>query len=168
MDPNNDRQQYDQETNTVRDRQNIISDYRNFQYLSDKTSNKKHFALIIFVLVIIIGLFAVLAIQSLRHKQVSNNHAIVLKQATVDITSGGFVPADLTIQPGTEVTWLNQTSGVVAVGASPFPSHSSLPGLFSSQLGQKQSYSFIFNTTGNWQYQNDMNPLTHGTVVVKD
>ena len=92
---------------------------------------------------------------------------IANRTATVTITTQGFQPAVLTVSPGTTVTWVNNSATAHQVGANPYPSHSTLPELFSGVLNPHQSYSFAFTKTGTWLYQDDSNPLRNGSVVVK-
>lgn len=90
-------------------------------------------------------------------------------QAQITITSQGFDPQTLLIKKGTRVTWINQDTSLHQLSSDPHPLHSSLPSLSSSALQKNQSYSFTFDSTGNFTYHDEKNPLKlKGTVVVQD
>lgn len=91
------------------------------------------------------------------------------KKAQVAIDSSQFVPATLTVSPGTYVTWTNDDSQVHQVAADPFPKDNSISG-FNSQvsLQNHDSYTYQFNQKGTYTYHDEKNPFSmDGTVVVK-
>jgi plastocyanin len=108
------------------------------------------------------------AIRLIFGNQPSGEVALDLPQATVTITTNGFLPAQLQVKPGTTVSWVNNTSMEQAVGAIPYPSHTTLPQLVSGSINPHTSYSFVFNQMGTWHYEDDQNPMLNGTVVVEN
>lgn len=135
-----------------------------------KGGHKLNKVLLLLLVLVVIAAVVVGVIIGHRNGGTATNGSVSnveLKQADIQITADGFVPSDLQITPGTEVVWQNTTSSPQAVGAAPFPSHSSLPELDSGTIGPHQSFKFLFNMPGTWKYQNDLKPLAHGSVDVK-
>lgn len=89
------------------------------------------------------------------------------RQATVRITADGFVPSTLSIQPGTEVTWINTDNDPHHIASNPHPVHDELPGLDSGTVGPESSYNFTFSEEGEFGYHDHLDPLTNGTVIVR-
>jgi len=85
----------------------------------------------------------------------------------VSYTDNGFTPSLTTILVGTTVTFTNNSSGDMWVASSPHPTHTDLPG-FDEKVAAVSggTYSYTFNTVGNWGYHNHRNPSQGGTVVV--
>lgn len=80
--------------------------------------------------------------------------------ATVHIKNFAFVPASLTVAPGTAVTFVNdddEPHTVTAVDKS-----------FDSEgLDTHQTWTHAFAKAGTYAYFCEMHPYMHGTVVVK-
>jgi plastocyanin len=71
-----------------------------------------------------------------------------------------FTPAEITVAPGAEVTWLNEDDIPHLVAAS--------GGAFRSKaLDTDQQYAFKFTTPGTYEYFCAIHPHMKGTVVVK-
>jgi len=94
--------------------------------------------------------------------------ATILNQSTVDVTIKAFTfsPQFVTVSKGTTVIWTNQDptphqvindpAGFIAGGM-----------LFrSGPLTTGQSYSFTFNTTGDFKYHCNIHPAMEGKVIV--
>jgi len=77
---------------------------------------------------------------------------------TILIQSYKFQPAELTIQKGDTVTWINQDSvGHTVTGA----------GLDSGLLTKGQSFKFTFTQTGVFEYLCSPHPSMKGKIIVQ-
>jgi len=74
------------------------------------------------------------------------------KEIQIEMQNIKFGPVAAIISKGTKVTWTNRDSVTHFVNTDPHPSHNVLPELNSLDLNQGQSYSFTFNTPGEWSY----------------
>ena len=103
-------------------------------------------------------------------------------RVTVTYGTNGFSPATVTVSPGTTVTWVNEGTGRMWVGADVHPTHTSYDGTSLTQhcangaptsatvfdqCGAGGSYSFTFTKAGPWDYHNHANSGHGGTVVVR-
>ena len=80
--------------------------------------------------------------------------------ATVEIRDFAFNPPELTVQPGTVVTWTNGDSVAHTVQAD--------DGSFaSSELDTGATFSFTFNEPGTFPYICGIHTSMHGTIVVE-
>jgi len=88
--------------------------------------------------------------------------------ADIAITTAGFNPSTVIVNSGTTVKWQNQTAAPQQVGANPFPSHSSLPGLYAVKpIAPNGNYTYTFAHAGTYEYDNYLNPTQNGTVIVR-
>lgn len=88
--------------------------------------------------------------------------------AVIEITPSGFVPSTLTVNPNTDVVWVNEDVAPHLPAADPYPSHSSLPSLVPSRaLGQHESYTYRVTHPETIHYHDDLQPTLIGTVVVR-
>ena len=104
--------------------------------------------------------------------------------ATVTYTDSGFSPASVTVAKGGTVTFVNNSSNPLWVASDPHPIHNAYDGTTLQQhcaagyaglppfdectsVNQGSSWSFTFNTTGNWGYHNHEAAENQGTVVVQ-
>jgi plastocyanin len=82
--------------------------------------------------------------------------------ATVQIDNFNFTPKELTIKPGTTVTWVNNDDvphTATAEGDTP---------LFDSKaLDTDDKYSFTFTQPGTYHYYCKVHPHMRGTIIVK-
>jgi len=78
--------------------------------------------------------------------------------ASVTIQNYAFVPAQLTVERGTRVTWTNRDSLAHTVTGS---------GLDSPSLGQGQTFGYTFNTAGDFSYICSLHPTMRGQVTVR-
>ena len=80
--------------------------------------------------------------------------------ATVEIRDFAFNPPELTVQPGTVVTWTNGDSVAHTVQAD--------DGSFASpELDTGATFSFTFNEPGTFPYICGIHTSMHGTIVVE-
>ena len=91
--------------------------------------------------------------------------------ATVTIQDYTFSPQTLTVKAGTTVTWVNKDSAphtVTAVDSS--ATDAGTTGLFDSQLGQGQTFTFTFDKAGTYFYECTIHKsmaTMHAKVVVR-
>lgn len=102
----------------------------------------------------------------------------------VTITYGpnGFSPANVTIAPGTTVTWVNSGSGRMWIGSDEHPTHTEFDGTSTSQhcvngapanasvfdqCSAGSSFSFTFTKAGTWGYHNHAQSSAGGTITVR-
>jgi plastocyanin len=102
----------------------------------------------------------------------------------VTITYGpnGFSPTNVTVAPGTTVTWVNQGSGRMWVASDEHPTHTEfdntalnqhcangapISGSVFDQCNAGSSFSFTFTKAGTWEYHNHAQASDHGTVTVR-
>lgn len=87
---------------------------------------------------------------------------------TVGYTGSGFSPSTITVEVGTTVTFVNNSSKSMRVASSVHPTHKDLPGF--DQLkgsGNGTSYTYTFEKAGQWSYHNHLSASHKGTVIVK-
>ncbi|MFZ1128485.1 cupredoxin domain-containing protein [Methanoregula sp.] len=83
-------------------------------------------------------------------------------QASVAIQNYSYIPASITVTPGTTVTWTNLDPvdhTVTSVAPSPATLNSPL-------LHQGDTFQFTFNQTGKYTYLCTIHPFMRGTVTV--
>ncbi len=103
------------------------------------------------------------------------------KTYTVEITSSGFSPKELSINKGDTVTWVNSDTAEHWPASAMHPTHTVYPGsniekcgtseepnLFDSCRGipSGESYSFTFNEVGSWGYHDHIVNGLYGKIVV--
>jgi len=80
--------------------------------------------------------------------------AVQTRDAQVSIASAGFIPANLRLKAGSQVTWTNTSSAAQSL-TSP-----QLEDLASDTLQPKDSYSFTFELAGTYTITNGTNSTT--------
>jgi amicyanin len=81
-------------------------------------------------------------------------------QVSVSIAGLAFVPASVSVTPGSTVTWVNNDASGHDVTLS--------DGSFgSSTLSKGDAYSAQFPSSGTFNYICSIHPFMHGTVVVE-
>jgi plastocyanin len=85
---------------------------------------------------------------------------------TIRVNKKGFDPANITVKSGSTVRWVNDDS--TADPALYNPSHRiTLVNIKDSQLlSPGQSWSWIFDQPGSYNYDDMIHPTLHGTVIV--
>ncbi len=89
--------------------------------------------------------------------------AVVVAPPRVSVTIQGFAfsPATVTVKKGTTVVWTNNDSvGHTVTGGERGPT--------SRLLGQGETYSFTFDTSGTFGYQCSPHPSMRGSVIVTE
>ena len=80
--------------------------------------------------------------------------------ATVSMDHNTFIPGEITVVPGTTVTWINNE-------AMPHTVVDSNKGFRSKALVKDASFSFTFATAGDYSYLCSIHPNMKGKVIVK-
>ncbi len=91
---------------------------------------------------------------------VSNDREPAAENVTVRINGMRFEPADITVKPGTTVTWVHGSS-------MPHTVTGNADGLRSSTLYRGQQFSHTFDATGRYDYSCDFHPSMKGSVIVE-
>jgi plastocyanin len=96
-------------------------------------------------------------------------------------TGSGFEPADLTVEVGETVTWVDQSgSGNMWIGSDRHPTHTQYAGstlrehcsngdqtsAAFDQCSTGERFSFTFEKTGEWGYHNHEQASQGGTITV--
>ncbi|MEX0934880.1 MAG: cupredoxin domain-containing protein [Candidatus Paceibacterota bacterium] len=89
----------------------------------------------------------------------------VEEEIIIMYTDDGFEPAEITIEAGQTVTWIDDSSGRMWVASAVHPTHEDLPEF--DQLGQRNTYSFTFEEEGEWNFHNHLSSEHTGTVIVE-
>lgn len=126
------------------------------------------FAISGLLVLVVIVLFFILNSGYLNEDSSFGQPETLREGKVVIITDMAFVPATVIINKGQKVTWKNDDLTVHNVASDPHPIHTDLPELASGNIQPGQSYSFVFNDTGNFSYHCHLHPEMKGTVVVKD
>jgi plastocyanin len=103
-------------------------------------------------------LFAVLASTSCLAQDASNAGAGPV--ATVNMDHNTFIPSEITVVPGTTVTWVNNE-------AMPHTVVDTSKGFRSKTLAKDAKFSFTFTTAGDYSYLCSIHPNMKGKVIVK-
>jgi amicyanin len=80
--------------------------------------------------------------------------------ATVTMDNNTFIPAEITVVPGTTVTWTNSE-------AMPHTVVDQNKAFRSKTLVKDGSFSFTFTTAGDYDYLCSIHPFMKGKVIVK-
>jgi plastocyanin len=103
-------------------------------------------------------LFAALASIPCLAQDASNAGASPV--ASVSMDHNTFIPSEITVAPGTTVTWVNNE-------AMPHTVVDSNKGFRSKALVKDASFSFTFATAGDYNYLCSIHPNMKGKVIVK-
>ncbi|MDP2641334.1 MAG: cupredoxin domain-containing protein [Candidatus Yanofskybacteria bacterium] len=89
-------------------------------------------------------------------------------QIIIRYTDQGYEPNSVRVATGTEVTFVNESSGSMWVASAPHPTHHILPE-FDARMGlpQGEQYSFTFTQSGTWQYHDHLRPQMNGEVIAE-
>ena len=100
----------------------------------------------------------------------------------ITYTDSGFSPAELVVDAGTAVTFLNSSSRDFWPASAVHPTHKSYPGSGIEKCGTDEedtifdacgavhpgeSYVFTFDEVGSWNYHDHLNASKFGKVVVQ-
>ena len=88
--------------------------------------------------------------------------------ATIEMTSSGFSPSNITVTSGTTVVFKNTDTKPHWPASNPHPTHTDLPGFDAlKSIDPGQSYSFTFTKVGTWGFHDHLNPTHGGHVTVQ-
>lgn len=124
---------------------------------------------IVTLLIIAVGLVVVMKVKDDASKTQNNQAQALKREAIIQITGQGYLPQELTVKKGTEITWINADSSPRKLvpntsGTSPEINKN----LESGELGPGQSHKYTTNTTGSYTYHDSANPTIIGTIIVED
>jgi amicyanin len=88
------------------------------------------------------------------------NNAAAIPAATVSMDHSTFIPSEITVAPGTTVTWVN-------VEAMPHTVVDLNKAFRSKTLVKDATFSFTFTTAGDYNYLCSIHPNMKGKVIVK-
>ena len=103
-------------------------------------------------------LFTVLASAPCLAEDANNAGASAV--ATVSMDHNTFIPGEITVAPGTTVTWVNNEN-------MPHTVADSNKAFRSKTLVKDASFSFTFATAGDYSYLCSIHPNMKGKVIVK-
>jgi len=90
---------------------------------------------------------------------------------TITYNSSGFSPSNVTIRTGGKITWVNDSSEEVQIGANPHPIHTGNKevsgGGFVLKLGPGEQATVTITKTGSHGYHNHLNSSQGGTITVE-
>ncbi|HSX52944.1 MAG TPA: cupredoxin domain-containing protein [Patescibacteria group bacterium] len=125
--------------------------------------------LLVSVVLVITGILVLMifvVVDHYKHNKVTGFGSLVPIEAS--ITPTGFTPTTISINKGQAVEWSNYDTKPHSIAANPYPADNSLAGFKSLLLNQNQTYSFVFDKPGTYNYHDDLNPFTFkGTIIVK-
>ncbi len=88
------------------------------------------------------------------------NNAAANPVVTVGMDHNTFIPSEITVAPGTTVTWVNNE-------AMPHTVVDQSKGFRSKMLAKEATFSFTFTTAGDYDYLCSIHPNMKGKVIVK-
>ena len=90
---------------------------------------------------------------------------------TITYNSSGFSPSNVTIKAGGTITWVNDSSEEVQIGANPHPIHTGNKelsgGAFVLTLAAGEQAAVTITKTGSHGYHNHKNSSQGGTITVE-
>lgn len=94
--------------------------------------------------------------------------AVVGEIVTVEIMDTGFVPAEVTIPVGTTVRFVNNGQAAHWPASDVHPTHDILPEFDAKKgLTTGDTYSYTFDTAGEWSMHDHLFPQFTGTIMVE-
>jgi amicyanin len=88
------------------------------------------------------------------------NNAAANPVVTVGMDHNTFIPSEITVAPGTTVTWVNNE-------AMPHTVVDQNKGFRSKIIAKEATFSFTFTTAGDFDYMCSIHPNMKGKVIVK-
>lgn len=87
------------------------------------------------------------------------------EQVIVTYNGSSFTPITITIEPGTEVVFLNESESTMWVASNPHPIHTDYSAF--DELGIFDQYTFLFEEVGTYKYHNHTKFSVGGSVIVQ-
>jgi len=138
--------------------------------------NKKFFLLLSFV-IFTTGCVGSTPQQTIRTDVIPTDNEVI-----IEIGDSRFSPRSVTVNAGDTVTFINVGTAATWPATNVHPSHTLYPGssitkcqgsgastIFDAcrRLNSGESYSFIFNQQGNWEYHDHVRSYLTGTITVR-
>ena len=76
-----------------------------------------------------------------------------------------YIPSKITVEKGTSVTWVNEDSAFHSVTSGVYDAPTDL--FDSGYMDPYQSFSYIFDTSGTYDYYCTLHPWMEGQVIVE-
>lgn len=88
-----------------------------------------------------------------------------MEEVEVEMIETAFEPTEITVGPGTTVTWINRDSfdHTVTSGVRGEPTD-----LFDETVPAGESFSYTFEEPGTYEYFCSLHPGMDGTVIVEE
>ncbi|MBP7741442.1 MAG: cupredoxin domain-containing protein [Candidatus Pacebacteria bacterium] len=88
---------------------------------------------------------------------------------TVTLTKDGFVPNEISLKKGESITFKNTTGNLFWPASNLHPSHL-LYSEFDPQepIQPTDTWTFVFEKTGEWKFHDHLSPYFTGTITVKE
>ncbi len=109
-------------------------------------------------------------INNSKNNQGMNTTDSPVTDALVEITNDGFVPSSITVAKGQVVVWTNNDGQQHQL--TPYPNsaanNSQVPGFDPDPLSTGDSFSYVYEKSGQYTYQSTQDPNRYqGIVIVK-
>lgn len=97
-----------------------------------------------------------------------NMPGMAMPMETIRYTNEGYVPANVTIDVGTMVMFINESDQDMWVASNGHPAHMDLPTFDQFEFSPKGSqYVYTFDQVGDWKYHDHIAPVFGGVITVK-
>ena len=140
--------------------------------------------ILIFVVLAVLWLFNTVLDNPIKTAGVVNNPDETggIQENTIEITSSGFSPNEITISVGETVTWINRDTEEHWPASAMHPTHTRYPGSDIQKCGTSEediifdacrgippgeSWSFTFNEAGSWGYHDHIVNGLFGKIIVE-
>ena len=85
----------------------------------------------------------------------------------IEYGDGSYVPAELTVERGQKVTFVNKSAVNMWPASDVHPVHFDYPEFDARrEIGPGQSWSFVFDRIGSWQFHDHLRSEIKGEIVV--
>ena len=92
---------------------------------------------------------------------------MAMPMETIRYTSGGYVPANITVKSGTMVMFVNESDQDMWVASNGHPAHTDLPTFDQFEFSPRGSqYVYTFDQVGSWKYHDHIAPIYGGVITV--
>ena len=97
-----------------------------------------------------------------------NMAGMTMPMETIRYTNDGYVPANVTIDVGTMVKFINESDQDMWVASNGHPAHTNLPTFDQFEFSPRGTqYVYTFDQVGDWKYHDHMAPIFGGVITVK-
>lgn len=121
---------------------------------------------------VIVGILIVLVLVGIGVWGVSQRSgawgAVQSGEAQIVLEEKGFAPGVLRIRTGTRVTFTTTTGKFFWPASDLHPSHGIYPAFDPKEpIAATESWSFVFDRVGSWDFHDHLSPYYTGTIVVE-